>query len=225
MRALRKTILSALLAGFLAAPWRCRADEIDRLIAAVNGKVVTEMDLDFSRRLNSILAFGKDTDSRTRQQEIGRLIDLELIRQELQNFPMSREDEGTITKGMDALRKGYEAVPGGLDAVAAQYRVGEDEIREYLRLQSSIMRFVSFRFTPFVSVPQLEKESYYREVLVPQLERAKAPVPPLSEVEDRIEAILRQEKANDALEQWIEELRGHARIEYFSKTESAEESK
>jgi hypothetical protein len=225
MRALRDIILSALFAASVASPWLCGAEEIDRLIASVNGKVVTEMDLDFSRRLNSLLAFGKDTGSRERQQEIGRLIDLELIRQELQNFPMSREDESTITKGMDDLRKGYEKVPGGLEAVSSQFRLSEEEIRAYLRLQSSIMRFVSFRFTPFVSVPQPEKEKYYREVLVPQLERAHASVPPLSQVEDRIESILRQEKANDALEQWIGELHGHARIEYFSKTDAPEESK
>jgi hypothetical protein len=209
----------------LVSPRQCGAEEIDRLLAAINGRVVTEMDLDFSRRLNSLLAFGKDTGTRTRQQEVGRMIDLELIRQELQNFPMSREDESTITNRMEDLRKGYANVAGGLEAVASQFGLREEEIREYLRLQSSILRFVSFRFTPFVSVPQPEKEKYYREVLVPQLERANAPVPPLSQVDDRIESILRQEKANEALEQWIGELRGQARIEYFSKTDIPEESR
>ncbi len=225
MDKIRKTILKCMVAALLASAWNCHAQEIDRLIAAVNGKVVTEMDLELSRRLNALLVFEKETVARSRSQEIDRLIDLELIRQELLNFPMTREDETTIQKGMEDLRKGYEAVPGGLAAVSAQYGLNEDDIRSYLRLQSSIMRFVAFRFTPFVSVLEEEKEKYYRETLVPQLERAKATIPPLSDVADRIEVILRQEKATAAMEQWIQELRSRARLEYHSETGIPEKSK
>jgi hypothetical protein len=222
---LRKSALNLLLMVACAVPWAGRAEEIDRLLAAVNGKVVTEMDLDVSRRLNSILVFGKDTAARDRRQEIDRLIDLELIRQELQSFPMSREDESTIAKGMEDLRQGYETTPGGLAAVSAQNGLTEEDLRSYLRLQSSIMRFVGFRFTPFVSVPEGEKEKYYREVLVPRLERAGLAIPPRLEVDDKIEAILRQEKGTAALDQWIEDLRGHARIEYFLENAAPDSAK
>jgi hypothetical protein len=226
MRKLSKAIiLSFIMATVLAGVRNSAAEEIDRLLAAVNGKAVTETDLDYSRRMNSLLGFGKDKSDWNRQQELDRLIDLELIRQELQSFPMTREDEGSITKGIEDLKKGYDRSPGGLAAVSAQYGLSEEDIKRYLRLQSSIMRFVGFRFTPFVSVPQEEKEKYYREILVPQLERAKAVIPPLSEVEEKIDAVLRQQKASSALEQWIAELRQHARLEYFTEKEYPELSK
>lgn len=204
-------LISVLLA--ICMPGPSAAAEIDRLLAAVNGKVLTQWDLEMSRRLNAVLAFG-NTPAAAINDEINRMIDLELVWQEMQNFPMGPGDESSIAARMEDLRKGYETA-GGLASVARQYGLSESDIRSYLYRQASILRFVDFRFTPFATPSRTEIEEYYREKLVPRLESAKAPVPPLADVLDKIEKILQQEKVNAAMEQWIEDLRRHARIEYF----------
>ena len=58
------------------SPTAVHAGEIDRLLAAVNGKVMTEQDLLLARELNAFLSDGKISVSPSRTEEISRLIDL-----------------------------------------------------------------------------------------------------------------------------------------------------
>src|SRR5512137_1479435 len=78
-------LLSFFMSGYT------HAEEVDRLIAAVNGKAITEGDLDLARSLNALMFYGKTSGSR--DDELNRLIDLELMRQELKNFSLTQEDE------------------------------------------------------------------------------------------------------------------------------------
>jgi len=205
-------LFAALLLG-VGTPTRSSAAEVDRLLAAVNGKVLTQWDLEMSRRLNAVLAFGIAPVVAI-DDEISRMIDLELVWQEVQNFPLEAGDENSVAAQMEDLRRSYETA-GGLASAAQRYGLSESDIRTYLHRQALILRFVSFRFTPFSAPSPKDVEVYYREKLVPRLESAKASVPPLSDVSDEIGKILQQEKVNAAMEQWIEDLRRHARIEYF----------
>jgi len=203
---------AAVFAGGGRAPF---AAEIDRLLVAVNGKVLTQLDLEFFRRMNSLMLAGGPARPNSAKEEIERLVDLELMRQEMQSFPEAAEDETEVQARMQELTKLYDAFSGGLAAAAARSGLAEADIRGYLRLQASILRFVNFRFRPFATPSEAEIDGYYRENLVPRLESARAPVPPLQEVSGRIHQILQEEKINAALEQWISDLRSHARIEKF----------
>jgi hypothetical protein len=190
--------------------------ELDRLVAAVNGKVLTQLDLELARRLNVVLsAGGQDPGSKKPGEEIERMIDFELVRQELQNFPADSADESRIEQQTQELRRSYESEPGGLQAVARRYGVTDADVNAYLRVQASIMRFVNFRFSPFATVTDSEVTRYYEDNLVPRLRAANARIPAVGEISEKIREVLRAEKVNAALEQWIQDLRRHARIEYF----------
>ncbi len=193
------------------------AEEIDRVVVAVNGKIIAESDLRLARNLNTLLLFGRnelDT-SRSREDQISRLIDLELIRQDLENFPLDAGEQNLIETRVEELKSGYAEI-GGIAPIMRRLGLQVDELHSYLRLQASIMRFVNLRFRPFVSLSQEEVQVYYREKLLPRLQEAKSPVPPLEQVSAAIEDILREEKVSSALDGWIKEIRSHSRIEYFS---------
>ncbi len=190
-----------------------RAEEIDRLVAAVNGKVITNGDLLLARNLNAILSLGQTAALPERKEEIERLIDLELMRQELESFPVP-EDQTKIEARLQELRNAYAEI-GGLPGLLRLLGLQESELLNYVRLQDSILRFVDFRFRPFVTVSGQEIQEYYREKVVPPLERSGAPVAPLAEVSGKIEEILKEEKVNAAMNQWIQDVRRHAHIEYF----------
>ena len=194
-------------------------DEIDRLLVAVNGKVITEGDLKLARSVNAILLVGKSSTTPSREAEISRLIDLELLRQELTNFNVAQEDESTIEARMRDLRNAGAEV-GGLPALLSRLGLQESEVVSYLRLEASILKFVNFRFRPFVSVSEEEIKTYYQDRLIPQLQKSGARVPPLAEVSSKIDEILREEKVNSSLEQWIQDIRRHSRIEYFPDSEA-----
>jgi peptidyl-prolyl cis-trans isomerase SurA len=211
----RAGILCILFFVFSAGP--VCGEEIDRLIAAVNGKVITEGDLDLVRRLNALLFQEKNTSGASLDAELRQLIDLELMRQELKSFSLTTEGDKGVESRMRALRNAY-AEKGGLPALLHQAGIQESELISYLQLESSIATFVDFRFRPFVNISEEEIKKYYLERFVPQLRKSNLEVPALAQISGRIEEILKEEKINGALDQWISDIRRHGRIEYFSET-------
>jgi hypothetical protein len=189
--------------------------EIDRLLVAVNGNIITEGDLSLARSLNEVVLLHQNAHSSSRENEIDRLIDLELMRQELQSFSMTQEDETRVEARLQALRDRY-AGKGGLAFFLQKLGLQESELIAYLRLQSSIMKFVDFRFRPFAKVSKEEIKEYYDGRLAAQLKESNLPLPPLGQVSGRIEEVLKEEKVNASLEQWIKEIRQNSRIEYFT---------
>jgi hypothetical protein len=193
---------------------RSDGNEIDRLLAAVNGVAITQGDLDLARSLNLLVFPGKNAKPVSRTEEIDRLIDRELMRQELKNFSMAQEDESRMDARLQALRDSH-AAEGGLAAFLEKVGLQESELISYLRLESSILKFVDYRFRPFAKVSEEEIKAYYVEQLTPQLQKAKIQMPPLVQVSAKIELILREDKINAVLDQWIKDIRRNSRIEFF----------
>ncbi len=168
------------------------AEEIDRLLAAVNGKVITEGDLKMARSLYALVLLGKTETNQSREQELNGLIDLELYRQEMESFPIGQADTDTIQADvqarLDDLRSAYAEI-GGLPALLSQLGIQEGELVSYLRLQALMKRFIELRFLPFVNASDKE------EVL--------------------------EQKINAAMDQWIQNIRKHSRIELFDGPSSS----
>lgn len=195
------------------------AEEVDRLVAAVNGRIITEGDLKLAANLNALLLFGQAAHGQPRDQEVRRLIDLELLGQELENFPVAPADEKGIGQSMEEFKQAYAEI-GGLSSLLSRLGLQQSELESYLRLQASILRFVDLRFRPFTPDPEPEEiETYYRERLEPTLRASGAAVPPLAEVSAKIGTILKEEKVNAALDQWVRDVRLHSRIEFFGADE------
>jgi hypothetical protein len=195
-----------------------RMTEIDRVLAAVNGKIITESDVKAARDLNALLVFGQGS-NRTGlsvSDELSRIVDLELIRQELENFPLASEDQTKMESQIQELRQGYAEI-GGLEIIMERLGLQEGELLSYLRVRASTLRFVDMRFRPFAGVSEAEVQTYYQEELAPPLKKAGAPVPLLAEVSEQISRLLTEQKVNATLEKWIQEMRSHARIELFPR--------
>ncbi len=188
--------------------------EIDRLIVAVNGAVITEGDLILAQSLNAIMPDGKSAVAGSRSEEIERLIDRELMRQELKNFGMAGAEESRTEARLQSMRNAY-ASKGGLSALLRQTGLLESELISYIRLDSALWKFVDFRFRPFAGVSGEEIRTYYEKKLIPQLRESKIEPPSLDQVSAKIEVILREEKINAILDRWIQEIRRSSRIEYF----------
>jgi hypothetical protein len=112
------------------------------------------------------------------------------------------------------LRQGYAEI-GGLPMLLSRLGLEESELREYIRLQAITVRFISLRFRPFVTVTPEEVQNYYGAELLPRLRKAGSSIPPLREISARIEEILMEEKVNDSMDRWIQNIRRYTRIELF----------
>lgn len=203
------------------APVRARGIEIDRLVAAVNGKAITEQDLELARSLNAVLSGGAFSGVRFGKQDVDRLIDQELLREELKNFGRvqgasggAESEETDVTRRLESLRNRY-AGQGGLSAVLEKFGLEESELLAHLRHQSAILAFVNFRFRPFAAVSEDDIKTYYEGRLAEQFRKSGLQLPPLASIAGKIEEILREEKINAMLDQWIGDIRRSSRIEYF----------
>jgi hypothetical protein len=195
--------------------------EVDRLLASVNSRVITMGDLELAQDLNAILLYGRGDGRQEMAQEVERLIDLEIIRQELENFAIGKADETYVQGRLDELRRAYAEI-GGLPALLRRLGMQESELVSYLRLQALIVKFINLRFRPFVSVTETEVQAYYDEKLVPGLRKSGAWVPPVAQVANQIRGVLVEEKINQSMDQWIRNARSTSRIDYFTKSNAAE---
>ncbi len=190
------------------------AEEIDRLLAAVNGKVITESDLRLARNLNALVGFGRTTPPASRAEEMDQLINRELLSQELEHFPLQPEDQAHADQRLEELKQGYAEI-GGITYVLQSLGLREKEIESYLALQVAMMRFIDLRFRPFVSVTPAEIEEYYGTQLVPKLRASGSRIPPLEEVSRQIEGILMDSYVGQMMDDWVKNLRQHSEIEIF----------
>jgi hypothetical protein len=186
------------------------------VLAAVNGRVITHMDLDLSRTLNAVLDLGQNRPSSSENEDLDLLIDQELIRQEMENYPVPESQLDTVVKEkIDTLRNAYAEI-GGLPALLRQLGIDSAELTKKVRLIVLTEKFIGLRFGPFVTVSQKEIEDYYTEKLLPDLKRKGYTVPPpLAEVAGQIEGLLKESKKTGAAEQWLRNIRRNSDIEYF----------
>lgn len=222
---MNKVCRIALLIACWAGSGFCTAQEIDRLLAAVNGKVITALDLQMIRTLNAVLDLGRNKQEPAEKEELERLIDQELIRQEMEVYSVSESqvDEAVQAK-IEELRQSYAEI-GGLQELLRQLGLEPEELRERVRIIVLAEKFATLRFGPFVSVSPEEVESYYRQKLLPDLKKRGIAAPPLAEVAPKIEALLKEDKKTEAWLQWMENIRRNSRIEYFDSAPDARTKK
>lgn len=192
------------------------AEEIDRILAAVNRRVVTEGDLRLARNLNVLVGFGRTTPPGSRAEEVDQLINRELLRQELEHFPLQPEDQGRADQRLEELKQGYAEI-GGITYVLRGLGLQESEIEAYLALQVSMMRFIEVRFRPFVNVTPAEVGEYYRTELEPKLRASGSRIPSQEEVSKQIDSLLVDSKVSRMMDDWIQTLRQHSEIEVFDE--------
>jgi hypothetical protein len=95
----------------------------------------------------------------------------------------------------------------------ARNGLSEEELRATLRRQIGVSQYLEQRFRPLTFVTEEQIDVYYRGELLPSLQGR--PLPELSEVSESIRRILEERAFNARVEEWIEGLKGRARIRRY----------
>jgi hypothetical protein len=97
-----------------------------------------------------------------------------------------------------------------------------DSLRQLVARQFMVLTFVDERLGPRVFVDLEDIRGYYDQTFVPEMRRRGATPSPLQQVREKIRAVLKQERLNEEIESWTEELRRRADVEdYFDDVEGA----
>ena len=184
---------------------------IDRVLATVNGEVVTESDVRWELALDPDVQ-PLDLSAENRRTMLERVIDQRILFQEATKVPqVPPTDEEIQTYIRTSLVERF----GSQEAFRTRIRkVGLDfaTIREIVTRRLSLLKYVDFRFRSFVIVPPDEIERYYNEVAVPRMKNRGVEIRTLDEMRTQIENTLAGEKINSELDQFLDGARARAQI-------------
>ena len=202
---------------FLALAFSASAAEvIDRIVATVNGHIILQSDWEDSLRYEACNS-GRRLDRLTadeRKSALDRLIDQELLRQQLRASDSPHSSPEEVAKRTAEIRKQYASAETehGWRAVLASYGLTEEGLKSRVVVELDLLRLVDARLRPAVTIDSKSIESYYNQELLPQLRKSGRENAPLAEVTPKIKELLTQKKMNELLSAWLQDLRAGSEI-------------
>lgn len=214
MRRAPQSVLVLLLAAATAA---AAGEVIDRVVAVVNRLPILQSEWDDAVRFERLMA-GRPLDTLTeaeRERALDRLIDQRLVEERMQAVGFGRASQEQVSARVAELRAQFPeaATDQAWQALLAQYGLSEEDVADRVAAQLNVLRFIGARFRPGVYIERAAIEKYYREVLVPQVERQGVSAPALREVAPKIEELLVEQRVSELMEGWLDELRAQSSIE------------
>jgi hypothetical protein len=192
------------------------ADVLDRIAAIVNGQIILQSDCEDAIWYDAFVAKRPlDTiSSADRKAALDHLIDQELLREQIRTPGSAQPAEVEIEAQIKEIRKQYEPKSDAeWKALLAAHRLAEDELRARVTLQLELTRLVDIHLRPAANISSKNIESYYRQELLPQLRHSGAKEVPLAEVSPKIKELLTQQKINELLIAWLQDLRTGSKIQ------------
>jgi hypothetical protein len=187
-------IMVLLLLGFAARG----GDVIDRIAVIVGKHVVKLSDIDRDLRVTAFLnRLPLVENAETRRKAAERLIDQQIIRDELATGGYSRPTDADAEAILRQLRT----------QALTQYGLTEGELRAHLLWQLTVLRFIEQRFQPGVMVTDDQVRGYYDRH--PEVRKAAFAV-----AAPEIRKTLEGEQVNAQFEAWLDEARKGQRVEF-----------
>jgi peptidyl-prolyl cis-trans isomerase SurA len=222
-----KTALHLILLGLLIVPAAAPAQQpdssvvLDRAVAVVNRHVILASDLDDEIRLSFLDPNNAPQVELTRQQALEQLISRTLIEQQIrqEDIPAIEPSLDEVSARLHEMRTELPACvrqncasDAGWKAFLAAHGLTAERVESYLRYRLEILRFIEQRFRQGIQISPQQIEDYYHDTLLPQYTPGET-VPPLDQVEPRIQEILLQTQVNLLFDTWLDNLRQQGDVE------------
>jgi SurA-like N-terminal domain len=191
-------------------------DIVDRIVATVNGRAILQSDWEDALHYEAFIAghSSEQLASAERGGALDRLIDQELLRQQIRSSDFQHASDQEIAARIQEIRRQYPGADSdsGWHAALARYGLTEKELEHRVALQLDLMRLVDARLRPTVQIDSKSIESYYNQELLPQLRQSGAQQIPLAQASPKIKELLTQRKIDQLLTAWLQTLRTGSEI-------------
>jgi hypothetical protein len=210
-----------------ASPDQNKQVLLDRVVAIVNGDLVLESDVDAERRYAAFQPFSQ-TKQMTRDQLINRLIDRDLIMQQMALQQEPPITDAQVDAELNSLRKtipkcaAYHCeTDAGWKKFVTDQGFTIPELRARWKQRMEVLQFIEDRFRMGIRISQSEIDDYYKNALLPQYEKEHAQPPPESTISDKIQEILLQQQVDKLLDDWLTTLRAQGSVRVLKPGEEA----
>lgn len=192
---------------------------IDRIVATVNDRVITQSEWEEQERFEAMLDGRDPVKIELNSASLDRLIDQALVHEQLEALKYEPLSAEAIAQNTQELRKQLKATADrDWRALLERYGLTEEEFQRHFAVQLNTLRLVDARFRPTVQVTSLRVQQYYTNTFVPKMQTQGTPmekIPKLKDVEERIRQILTEEGMNSIFQTWIKNVRSQALIRKF----------
>lgn len=188
------------------------AEVVDRITAVVGRRIITDSLVREQLRIAALFNGQPLVDNRLARAEMrDRLIERALVLEEMtvSRYPMPERNE--MRPQLEALKKEL-GTPEQYARLLQTYSVTEQQLLESLRNQQAVIRFTTYRFRPGIQITAREIQDYYDNRWP-----GKGPKPPLDDVREQIEELLRNEQINVLLSRWLSDVRNQTHIETYEE--------
>jgi peptidyl-prolyl cis-trans isomerase SurA len=202
------------------APIPTGAVVLDHVVAVINGSVILQSDVTEEMEYAVLQPFAIDSARNTPQRALQRLIDRDLILQQMRTAqtvdpPTPEEVQERITQLRavipECAQYHCETETGWLAFLKAR-GLTEKEVEEHWSQRMLILSFIQSRFGNGVRITDPEIADYYNKTLVPPLQAKGMKPPPLAVVSSRIEEILLQRRVSSLLLEWLQSLKSEGSV-------------
>lgn len=206
---------------------RVPGTELDRVVAIVNDDLVLDSDVNEELRLQAFDPYRSRSElSPTRAIE--RLINRDLILQQLKLQPQEEPSDADVNKQIDELRKDIPAcsryhcqTKDGWDRFLADHGFTEASFFARWKERMTVLAFIEDRFEMGVNIKPDQIKEYYQKTLVPEYERQQVQAPTLNSVSSEIREVLLQQQISNLLQDWLKSLRAQGSVVVLHPGEEA----
>jgi len=137
-----------------------------------------------------------------------------LLREQMHAADFKHSSDEEIGQRIQQIRQQYPeaASDAGWQAVLARCGLTQTELNQNVGLELDLMRLVDARLRPTVHIDSKSIESYYNQEFLPQLRQTGAQDVSLAEVTPKIKELLTQQKVNELMLAWLQDLRSESEI-------------
>jgi hypothetical protein len=202
--------------------------ELDRVDAIVNNDLILDSDVDQERRLATLLPYGEAGGEYSRDAAIERLINRDLILQQIKLQPSEGITEEAAAKDLKSLRKDisecrqYDCeTDAGWDRFLASQGFTEASITKLWQERMEVLAFIEQRFRMGVRISPAQIKAYYDNELRAQYAAQHATPPPLDSISTRIQQVLLERQVSGLLDDWLKSLRAQGSVVVLHPGEEA----
>ncbi len=192
-----------------------RAEIIDRVAVSVGPSVITESDLTQPIRLTA-LQNGQPPDLGKSNMRIvaGKMVEQVLIRREIQANKYLSLEPPNVEPMLQDIRKRYPN-PAAYQKALAEYQITEEDLKNQIQWQMTLLAFIDLRFRPGVQVPEADVREYYDKQYVPEWKKTHTgTTPAFDAAKAEIENVIAVDLADHALDRWLGQTRTQTQIRF-----------
>jgi hypothetical protein len=195
------------------------AEIIDRIAVSVGDRVITTSDLDREIRVAAFLNGAKpDFGPASKRITADRMVEQKLVQKELESSRYPTPQPKDVLPALEDFKKRFYSNDGDFERALAEYGITEQEVRDALLWQRTLLEFVEVRFRSGVQVTDQQIQDYFDKVVAPAA-RVAHPSQPISlaDYRDQIERTLTGQREDAEMDNWLKEARLRTEIVYHEE--------